>query len=150
VLAQRALDLREFAFLGEPFDGCDLAPDSVRRERHARVHRLAVEVHRARAARAAVAHHLRAGERRRAVVAQRVEQRGARLDADLLLRAVDLEFELHDSGEARARRRRCGPRGVGDEAARSEGASAAEQAAAGEEIALGALGAGRGLRIAHG
>ena len=49
----------------------------------------AVDEHRARAAVAAVAHELRAGQRRLAVAAQRVEQRRARLDAHGLFRAVD-------------------------------------------------------------
>ena len=91
-LLQRAHLLRR----AEALDGRDLVPLGVGREHQAGLHRLAVEQHRAAAAAAAVAHLL--GARQVEVVAQRVEQRDARLDGELPDRAVHLEAQRDGLG----------------------------------------------------
>ena len=80
----------------EAVDGADLFALHFDGKRRARVHRAAVDNHRAGAARAAVADALVAREVR--AVADRVEQGDARLDAQIDARAVDRQRDRHVAG----------------------------------------------------
>src|SRR5437899_8388117 len=79
--------------LRESFDGGDLFPGDVERERKTRANRFAIDVHGASPARSAVAHHFCAGEIE--LIAKGVQERGARLDAGLVGFAVDVERDWH-------------------------------------------------------
>ena len=81
---------------GEALDRRDLAPLHERREREARLHALAVHQHRAGAALAEAAALLRAGQVQ--VLAQGIEQRGARVERQPVLRPVDAEHDVERSG----------------------------------------------------
>src|SRR5690606_15348349 len=84
VLDERGLHRMERAALaGETFDRRDLPPLGHDGEHEAGQRTLAVDVHGARAAFAAVATLLRAGEAE--PLAQRVEQRGARIEIEAML-----------------------------------------------------------------
>ncbi len=76
----------------EALDRAHVAPVGLDGERQAGAHRLAVELHRARAADAVLAADLRAGE---ALVADEVRQQRARLDLGLVLGAVDAHGDAH-------------------------------------------------------
>ena len=97
--------------LGQALDGRDLAPLHEGGEREARFHALAVHQHRAGAALAEAAAFLRAGEMQ--VLAQGVEQRGARIERQPMLGSVDAQHDVERSGRrvgALRRRRRYGSR----------------------------------------
>ena len=66
----------------QAFDGADRAALGLHREHQAGAHRLAVDQHRAGAADAVLAADMRAGQA--AIVADRVDQRAARLHADVI------------------------------------------------------------------
>ena len=72
----------------QPFDGADRLALRLHREHQAGAHRLAADDHRAGAADAVLAADVRAGQP--AVLADRVDQRLARLDADGVVAAVDV------------------------------------------------------------
>ena len=78
-LAERVLDHAEFARRGrEALDGGDLVAVGLHREHQAGSHRFAIEQHRAGAADAVLAAGMGAVEQE--ILAQRIEQRLARLD----------------------------------------------------------------------
>src|SRR3954462_8325549 len=77
----------ELSVLLEPLDGGDLAPVGLHREERARLHRLSVEQHGARAAMARVATDVRS--RHPQVLAQEVDEEQPRLDLPLLGLSVD-------------------------------------------------------------
>src|SRR5262245_2050507 len=88
VVPEGLLDRVELAVLFESFDGPNLLALRLDGQRRAGVDRLAVNDHRAGAASGAIAHAFGAGDVQ--IVAQRVEQRDARLDTYLLRGAVDV------------------------------------------------------------
>src|SRR5215510_78496 len=92
VVPERLLDRVELAVLFESFDGPYLLALRLDGQRRAGVNRLAVNDHRACAASGAVADAFGPGDVQ--VVAQRVEQRDARLDAHLFRGAVDVERDV--------------------------------------------------------
>ncbi len=84
VVDEGLLQRMQLLAVGEPFDGADLPAVGLDREHQAGADRLAVEDDRAGAADAVLAADMRAGLA--AVVADRVDQRLARLDADRMRR----------------------------------------------------------------
>src|SRR5205085_2124209 len=88
--------------LCEAFDRTDLLALRLDRERRARVDRLAVDDHRARAARPAVADAFHTGHLEPR--AQRIEQRDARLELEPMHLAVDIEGDRNSARPAPARR----------------------------------------------
>ena len=101
----------ELLALRQALDGRDLAPLDEGGERQAGFHALAVHQHRAGAALAEAAAFLRAGEMQ--VLAQGIEQRGARIERQPMLGSVDAQHDIERSGRgasALRRRRRYGPR----------------------------------------
>ena len=80
----------------ESFDGRDLVTARVDRQHHARGDGFAVEMHGACAARAAIADELGAGQSK--MLAQRTQQRHARLDLERRGLAVDIEFDRRGVG----------------------------------------------------
>ena len=95
----------ELLALSEALDRRDLAPFDEGGERKARLHALAVHQHRAGAALAKATALLRAGEMQ--VLAQGIEQRGARIERQPVLRAVDAQHDIERSGRAAESLRRC-------------------------------------------
>ena len=93
----------ELLALGQAFDGRDLAPFDEGGEREARFHALAVHQHRAGAALAEATAFLRAREMQ--VLAQRVEQRGARIERQPMFGSVDAQHEVERSGRRAGRLR---------------------------------------------
>src|SRR5919204_1415234 len=90
------------AVLGEPFHRTQDAPVCLDGEHQAGAHWPAVELHRAGAADAMLAAHVRAGHAR--LVTNEVRQKGARLDLGFVHYAVDLERDPHDLALSIARR----------------------------------------------
>ena len=84
----------------EAFDGADLTPFGLHREHQARAHGLAVEQDRAGAADAVLTTDMRPGLA--AFVADGVDQRAARIDADAVAAPVDGERDLALLGHAAA------------------------------------------------
>jgi hypothetical protein len=82
--------------LGKALDGRDLAPFHERGEGEAGFHALAVHQHGAGPALAEAAAFFRAGETE--MLAQRIEQRGARIEREAMLRAVDVQGNIERSG----------------------------------------------------
>jgi hypothetical protein len=106
-LDEGGLQGMELLALGEALDGRDLAPVHEGGEREARLHALAIHQHRARAALAEAAALLRTREAQ--VLAQGVEQRGARIERQPVLGPVDAEHDVERNGRrvgALRRRRR--------------------------------------------
>ena len=95
-LDEGGLQRMKLIALRQAFDGRDLAPLHERGEREARFHALAVHQHRAGAALAEAAAFLRAGEMQ--VLAQSVEQRGARIERQPMLGSVDAQHDVERSG----------------------------------------------------
>ena len=89
VLRERLLKRVQRVAVGEALDRLDLAVVGLHAEHEARAGRRAVDEDGARAADAVLAAEVRA--RVAEVVAQHVGQRAARLDRDLVARAVDRE-----------------------------------------------------------
>ena len=92
VVDEGLLQRMQLLAVGEPFDGADLPAVGLDREHQAGADRLAVEDDRAGAADAVLAADMRAGLA--AVVADRVDQRLARLDADRVRAAVDRQRDV--------------------------------------------------------
>ena len=84
---ERLLQRMQLAAVRQPLHGAYLLALRLHREHQARAHRLAVDDHRAGAADAVLAADMRAGLP--AIVADGVDQRLARLDADGVVAAVD-------------------------------------------------------------
>ena len=89
---ERALQRMQRAVLRQSLDGADLLALRLHREHQARAHRLVADDDGAGAADAVLAADVRAGQP--AILADRVDQRLARLDADVVLAAVDGEREV--------------------------------------------------------
>jgi hypothetical protein len=98
-LDESRLQRMELAALREAFDGRDLAPVHEGGKREARLHALAVHQHRAGAALAETAAFL--GARKMQVLAQGVEQGGARIERQPMLGPVDAQHDIERSGRAR-------------------------------------------------
>ena len=96
VLVERGLHRVPLVAVGEALDRRDRRAVGLRREHRARLHRLAVDQHRARAAARRVAADLRAGEAAR--LAEVLHEQRARLDVVVLRRAVDRHPDLHGAG----------------------------------------------------
>ena len=84
--------------IGEAFDGADCLASRLDREHQAGAHRLAVDDHGASAADAVLAADMGAGLA--AIVADGVDQRLARLDADGIIAAVDGKRDVELFGHA--------------------------------------------------
>ena len=95
-LDEGGLQRMELLALGEALDGRDLASLHKGGEREARFHALAVHQHRAGAALAEAAALLRAGQMQ--VLAQGIEQRGARIERQPMLGSVDAQHDIERSG----------------------------------------------------
>ena len=95
------LDGVQLAVAGQAFNGGDFAPIGLDGEQGARLGGLAVEQDRAGAADAGLAADVRAGQP--AVLAQKMDQQGARLDLVLLLNTVDFDSDqtFHAASENR-------------------------------------------------
>src|SRR5262249_45916365 len=100
VLDERLLQGMQLVAVGEAFHRTDRPPLRLHGEHQARAHGLAVEQHCAGAADAVLAADM--GSSLPAVVADRVDQRAARIDTDLVAPAVDGERELALLGHAAA------------------------------------------------
>ena len=102
-LMERALQLRNFAGVGQAFDGIDAFAGGLHREHQAAAHDVAVDAHGACAAHAVLAAGVRAGEAQ--VFTQEVDQVLARLDAPRRTHAIDekrgFDCVIHD-GPVRA------------------------------------------------
>ena len=94
-LDEGGLQRMELVALRQALDGRDLAPLHEGSEREARFHALAVHQHRAGAALAEAAALLRAGQMQ--VLAQRIEQRGARIERQPMLGSVDAQHDIERS-----------------------------------------------------
>src|ERR1700733_13798155 len=92
VLDERGLHRMQLAAGREAFDRPDRLALRARREREARDHALAAEMHCACSALTAVAAFLRTGQTQ--PLAQRIEQRRTRIDRERIPRAVDVEHDL--------------------------------------------------------
>ena len=102
-LDEGGLQRMKLLALRQAFDGRDLASLHESGERKARFHALAVHQHRAGAALAEAAAFLRAGEMQ--VLAQSVEQRGARIERQPMLGSVDAQHEVEGSWRGASRLR---------------------------------------------
>jgi hypothetical protein len=103
MLVERLLQRRQLAVRGETLDRRDPGAVRLHRQKHAALHGLAVEVHRARPAVTRVAADVRAGEPE--IVPDEVHEEATRLDLHLDLLAVDLDRDR----TARRRRRHYAP-----------------------------------------
>ena len=92
VLDEGALQRMQFVAVGEPFDGADFLALGLDGEHQAGAHRLVVDDDRAGAADAMLAADMGAGLP--AIVANGVDQSAARLDADRIIPAVDVERDV--------------------------------------------------------
>src|SRR5262249_11290706 len=101
LVAERLLHGVKLSAGGQAVDAANLLALDFDRERRARVDRAAIDDHRARAARAAIAAALVAGHRFFEMHAQRVEQRRARLDLEPYGLSVDVERHRHGTGADR-------------------------------------------------
>ena len=86
MVVERLLNRVELAVSRKPLDRRDLRPVRLDPEQRARLHRLAVHEHGARAARGGVAAHVRPGEPE--LLAEHVDQKFTRLDLELMAYAV--------------------------------------------------------------
>ena len=98
VLSERLLHRMHPFARRETLDRRDLGAVGLHREHGARLHRLSVEQHRARAARRGVTTHV--GAREAAHLAQVVHEQQSRLDVVVVARAVDREGDSHGSHHA--------------------------------------------------
>src|SRR5262245_48528816 len=89
VVHERALEWMQFVAARQPLDRADLPAFGLHGEHEARTHRLAVDDDRTAAAHTVLATDVGAGLA--AVVADRIDERAARLDADRILAPVDYE-----------------------------------------------------------
>ena len=103
-LDEGGLQRVELVALGQAFDRRDLAAFHQGGERQAGLHALAVHQHRAGAALAEAAALLRAGQMQ--VLAQGVEQRGARIERQPMLGSVDAQHDVERSGRCAVALRR--------------------------------------------
>src|SRR5262249_5841877 len=92
VLDEGLLHRVELVALRQPLDGADRPTLCLHREHQTGAYRLAVEQHRAGAADPVLAADMRSGLA--AIVADRVDQRAPRIDADVIAAAVDGEREV--------------------------------------------------------
>ena len=86
---ERLLHFAELPVFREAFDGRDFFALRIDRQHRTGINRFIVDQHGARAARGAIAHFLRTGQRR--MIAQRFEQRHARFEFELERFAIHLE-----------------------------------------------------------
>src|SRR5512140_2948589 len=92
VFDEGALQRVELVAVGESFDGADLLACGLHGEHQAGTHRIAVDNYRAGSAHPVLAARIRSGQP--AFVAQRVGEGAARLDAQRVVPAVDIESDI--------------------------------------------------------
>src|SRR2546427_11631526 len=92
LLVEAFLDRMELPVLLEPLDGRDRPLIGLHGEHRARLHRAAVEEHRAGAAVGGIAADVRAGHPE--VLAEEMDKERARLDVDVVRRSVDRDVDL--------------------------------------------------------